>query len=395
MKEINKTINKLKEHCEDENFKGYDPFDGLNSRFFDFFPIFRKCDFFKLAWIQFFKRSPINFRRIAGIKKEYNPKGLGLFLSAYCNLYKINSNRETLDQIHFLIDEIKKQQSTGYIGACWGYNFDWQSKAFFQPKGTPSIVVTSFVGCSLLDAYEIIKDPKLILMARSACDFVLNDLHRTYDNEGDFSFSYSPLDQTQVYNASLLGVRLLCRTYSFTKEPSLLDESKKAVAYVCKRQQENGSWSYSPLPFHSWIDNFHTGYNLECIYTYQTISKDYSFQEQLDKGLDFYLKTFFEDSGIPKYYSNSKYPADMHNTAQLIVTLSKMNLLEQEKILVDKVLQWSIKYMFDQEGGYFYHNKGKYYTIKIPYIRWTQAWMFLGLSHYLLQYNFKKIGKEI
>lgn len=377
-------LSQLTKYCIDTGFKGYDPFDGLNSRFFDFFPIFRKSDFFKLAWIQFFKRSPINFRKIAGIKKDYNPKGLGLFLSAYCNLYKKNQDQEILERIRFFISQIKKQQSTGYSGACWGYNFDWQSKAFFQPKGTPSVVVTSFVGCSLLDAYEITQDPELISIARSACNFVMKDLRRSYDDEGDFSFSYSPLDQTQVYNASLLGVRLLCRTYAFTKEPSLLEESRKAVAFVCRRQQENGSWTYSPLPFHSWIDNFHTGYILECIYTYQTISKDDSFKKQLDKGLEFYLTTFFETSGFPGYYSHSKYPADMHNTAQLIVTLSKMGLLNREKELIERVLQWSFKHMFDKKRGYFYYYKEKYFTIKIPYIRWTEAWMFLGLSHFLL-----------
>src|SRR5665647_2223365 len=79
---------KLADYCQKESFKGYDPFDGLNSRLFVIFPFLKKSSLFKLAWIQFFKRCPVNFRKIAGIKKEYNPKGLGLFLSGYCNLYK-------------------------------------------------------------------------------------------------------------------------------------------------------------------------------------------------------------------------------------------------------------------------------------------------------------------
>lgn len=74
----------------------------------------------------------------------------------------------------------------------------------------------------------------------------------------------------------------------------------------------------------------------------------------------------------------------MHNTAQLIVTLSKMGLLNREKELIERVLQWSFKHMFDKKRGYFYYYKEKYFTIKIPYIRWTEAWMFLGLSHFLL-----------
>ena len=384
MNKIDHNFLLLKRYCEKESFKGYDPFDGLNSKLFKAFPILSTNRFFKLGWIQFFKRSPVNFRQIAGINKEYNPKGLGLFLSAYCNLYRINPSTQNLDRIRFFIDQIKACKLAGYSGACWGYNFDWQSKAFFQPKGTPSVVVTSFVSCAILDAYDIIKDEELLALANSACNFVLKDLKRTYDQDGDFAFSYSPLDSTQVFNASLLGARLLCRTYFYSKDPIFIQESQKVVSFVCKHQQANGAWTYSPLSFHAWIDNFHTGYNLECIYTYQTISGDQSFQNQLAKGLDYYLTTFFEDSGLPRYYNNTKYPVDMHTTAQLLVTLSKMNILNQNKELVNKVLFWSINEMFDQKKGYFYYYKEKYFTIKIPYMRWTQAWMFLGLSHYQL-----------
>lgn len=380
-------FSKLKTYCEKHDFKGYDPFDGLNSNIFSAFPFLKKSQLFKLVWIQFFKRSPINFRHIAGVKKEHNPKGLGLFLSAYCNLYKSDPNKNYLDKINYLTERIKELQSKDYSGACWGYNFDWQAKAFFQPKGTPSVVVTSFVACALLDVYEITKNEEMLRIARSACNFILNDLNRTFDDEGDFSFSYSPLDKTQVFNASLLGVRLLCRTYKYTNETLLIEESRKAVRYVCKHQQINGEWSYSPLPYHSWIDNFHTGYNLECIYTYQSISGDKSFKNNLELGLNYYLNTFFEESGLPKYYNNSRFPIDMHNTAQLIVTLSKMNELKSNKQLVEKVLLWSVQNMFNSKKGYFYYYKERYFTIRIPYIRWTQAWMFLGLSHYQLFLN--------
>lgn len=377
-------FNKLKDYCEKEGFKGYDPFDGLNSSLFKSIPFIKKNRFAKLAWLQFFKRSPVNFRKITGVKKDYNPKGLGLFLQGYCNLYHEEPKKEYLEKINLLISLIKQCASTGYSGTCWGYNFDWQARAFFQPKGTPSVVVTSFIACALLDAFEITGEKELITMARSACDFVLNDLNRHYDNDGDFAFSYCPVDNTQVFNASLLGVRLLCRVYPYTKEAILLQESKKAVSFACKWQQPNGAWAYSPLPFHAWIDNFHTGYNLECINCYQQVSGDTSFNKYMEKGFEYYVNTFFEEDGLPKYYNNKRYPIDMHNTAQLIITLTKLGKLEQYKPLADKVLQWSIDNMFNKKKGYFYYYKEKWFTVNIPYIRWIQAWMFVGLSYYKL-----------
>lgn len=378
---------KLRIFCEKDCFRGWDPFDGLNSSFFQALPCIRNSRICRLVWIQLFKQSPINLRTIFGVKKDYNPKGLGLFLSSYCNLYKINPKKEYLDIIHFLIEKIMSYKSDGYSGICWGYNFDWQARAFFQPKGTPSIVVSSFVAGALLDAYEITKEAYLLDTARSTCDFILNDLNRTYDNEGNFAFSYCPLDHTQVFNAALLGVRLLCRVYAYTKETVLLEESRKVVSFVCKYQKEDGSWPYSPLPYHQWIDSFHTGYNLESIYTYQEISGDKNFIKHFEKGLNYYLNTFFEKNGRPKYYNNSVYPIDLHTTAQLIVTLSKINRFEKNRELIEKVLFWSQNNMYDKKKSYFYYHKNRFSTIKISYMRWIQAWMMLGYSHYFLNHK--------
>ncbi len=135
-----KSLNKLQQYCEAADFKGYDPYDGLNSRLFQALPIISKQRLFRLAWIQFFKRSPVNLRPLTGIKKEYNPKGLGLFLAGYCNLYHCEPRQEYRDRIDTLSGKLLELQSTGYSGACWGYNFDWQARAFFQPKNTPTVV---------------------------------------------------------------------------------------------------------------------------------------------------------------------------------------------------------------------------------------------------------------
>ena len=80
----------LKKYCEKEKFKGWDPYDGLNSRFFQSLPI-KNYDIARLIWIQLFKRNPINLRNLFLIDKAYNAKGISLLLSGYCNLFNINS----------------------------------------------------------------------------------------------------------------------------------------------------------------------------------------------------------------------------------------------------------------------------------------------------------------
>ncbi|HEY1871330.1 MAG TPA: hypothetical protein VGG71_09740, partial [Chitinophagaceae bacterium] len=189
-----------------------------------------------------------------------------------------------------------------------------------------------------------------------------------------------------VFNASLLGARLLSRIYYYTKENDLKELAKKAVEYCLHFQNEDGSWYYSPLPFHHWIDNFHTGFNLECMSDYAFYTSDDSFTSCFTKGMEYYLNTFFDQQGRSKYYNNSTFPVDIHSPSQLIIVLSKAKLFDKNIELIDRVLGWTIRNM-QSPKGFFYYQKRKFYTNKIPYMRWSQAWIFCALTHYLKNAN--------
>lgn len=378
---LQESLENLRKYIESQDYKGWDPYDGLNSKLFQLLPFARHSRLMRLVWIQAFKKSPMNFRGLTGIEKAYNPKGLGLFLSGYCKLYQFDRTQEVRSRIHFLSQKLLELQSKGWSGACWGYNFDWQARAFFQPKGTPSVVVSTYVGSALLDAYDILGEKSLLNTAISIKDFILKDLNRSYDGNGDFCFSYSPLDHTQVFNASLLGSRMLARIYHYTGDEELIEAARQSVSYCINHQKPDGSWAYGTLAYHSWIDNFHTGFNLEALADYRNYTGDNSFDCRIGKGLNYYLNHFFTDEGIPKYYNRSVYPIDIHCPAQLPITLGKLNVLEKNSEMVLKVMKWTIKNLQDPQG-YFYFQAGKRTKIKIPYIRWAQAWMFLSLATY-------------
>ena len=384
--DIHESFHKLKVYCEGEDYRGWDPYDGLNSRLFQSVPFLRDSRFARLTWIQFFKRSPVNLRKLAMVPREWNPKGIALFLNGYCHLNENNPDAEYSVKIRDLGRKLISLKSEGYSGACWGYNFDWQAKAFFQPKYTPTVVATTFAGYALLDAYGITGEKTFKDTALKAAEFIMNDLNRTYDPDGDFAFSYSPEDRTQVFNASLLGSRMLSRAFHFAPEQNYIEAARKSVSFCCKHQKADGSWSYSTLPYHQWIDNFHTGYNLECIAEYQKYSGDMSFRENLEKGFDYYIHTFFTNEGIAKYYNNNIYPVDAHSPAQFIITLDRLGKLDEYEEMAVKVLNWTIRNM-QADDGHFYYQKNKYFTIRIPYMRWSQAWMFFALSRFMSHFN--------
>lgn len=379
------SLENLEKYCLANKYKGYDPFDGLNSMLFQK-TVFKRSRFLRLCWLQFFKRSPLNFRKLVKVEKSHNPKAIALFLLGYINIYEINPSDKILVKIKHFTKMLIDLKSEGYSGACWGYNFDWQARAFFQPKFTPTVVATSFVIESLHASNKILKDPVIKNLIISSSKFVMQDLNRTFDENGNFTLSYSPKDKTQVFNAGLLGAKTLSLIYSIKKDKRYLDFSKSIIKYVCDNQNQDGSWAYSKLSYHQWIDSFHTGYNLECIYTYQIISGDSSFNNNFLKGFKFYLDNFFTLDGKPKYYHNKIYPIDIHSPAQFIITLHKTGLFNDNKDLIDKVLEWTIDNM-QSTKGYFFYQKKKNITIKIPYMRWTQAWMFLSLTYYIKNLN--------
>jgi hypothetical protein len=113
-------------------------------------------------------------------------------------------------------------------------------------------------------------------------------------------------------------------------------------------------------------------------------SGDNNYENYLEKGFDYYINTFFTDEGVSKYYTNSVYPIDIHSPAQLIITLVRLGKFHEYKFLADKVISWTINNM-QSDNGYFYYQINKYFTSKIPYMRWAQAWMFYALSEYMLK----------
>lgn len=363
---------RLEQYVRAQNWGGWDPFDGLNSRVFQATP-FRRSRFARLALLQACKRSPVNLRPWLAVPREHNNKGLGLFLASAARLAKHTGEAGYEAEARQFVDWLAAGVSPGFHGACWGYNFDWQARAFFQPKGTPTVVATTFVANALLDAHAQWGWPQPLSLARSACEFVLQDLNRTREGER-FCFSYSPEDRSQVYNATLLGSQLLARVGALTGEPELFDAARRSVEYVLARQRADGAWAYGNLSYHDWVDSFHTGFNLDCLDDYVRYTGDEAPREAIARGFAYFRAHFFLPDGTPKYYDRETYPIDAHSGAQAILTLLRFG----DRAMAETVADWMIREMQSAEG-YFYYQRTRRSLNRIPYMRWVQAWMFRAL----------------
>jgi len=220
-------------------------------------------------------------------------------------------------------------------------------------------------------------------MAESIPNFMLSDLNR--DKRGDsFCMSYSPVDQEFVHNANMLGASFLVRMGKKVKREDLIDFAHKSLSYSLNKQNSDGSWFFADVSTHQWIDSFHTGFKLESIRWFIDLGEGEQYLNQFKNGVAFYQKRFFLKDGTPKYYHNQTFPIDIHAPSEAIYFFSRFSDKASQD-LTETILDWTLAQMQNVKNGSFYFRKGKKTLNKVPYMRWTQAWMMRGLSEY--QYN--------
>jgi len=376
-------IQRLTAYCQANDWAGYDPYDAVNCPVFAALP-FLNSRLPRLFLTQALKRSPINIRRMLGIPKTQNPITIALFLSAFLKLSE-SGVVKTVDLIGPMIERLIALRSPGVSDWCWGYSFPWQTRTIVVPRGAPNLVCTAFVGNALLDAYEQRQDLICLDMARSAAQYILDKLYWT-DGKTVAGFSYPlPGLRNQVPNANFLGAALLCRVYQHTNEQKFLGPALQVARYSAAKQQADGSWDYGEGSSQRWIDNFHTGYNLCALRSIGRYGGTMEFESSIRCGLRFYRTHFFREDGAPKYFHNRTYPVDIHCVAQSIITLLALKDLDQgNAMLARAVFEWAANHMWD-ERGFFYYRVLRFCTIRTPYMRWAQAWMFLAMSMLLCE----------
>jgi hypothetical protein len=373
--------------CRERDFAGYDPFDGLNSRLFQVTPL-NRSRVARLAWTQLFKRSPLDLRSLTRVPHERNAKGIALFALAALSNYRRVRTIEAENEARQLLDDLMAMRLTGFSGAAWGYNFDWQSRSFFAPRDTPTVVPTAFAARALCEAAQTFRDGEYLPFARTVCDFILNDLHRSEESKDEVCFSYSPLDRTRVFNANLLAAETLASVGKLTGEASLCEWARRATRYVVRRQRDDGSWAYGADDYQSWADNFHTAFVLSSLSRIinSCESAKEEFEQALGRGSEFWRERFFLSDGWPKYYDNRLYPADAHSAGAAIVALVDLPSLDLDTIdFAEKIARWATQNLRSPRGFYYYQRR-RFYTVRIPYMRWSEGWMAYGLAR-LLELN--------
>ncbi|MCV6590364.1 MAG: aspartate-semialdehyde dehydrogenase [Marinobacterium sp.] len=369
-------LGKLRKH----DHAGYDPFDYLNSKIFSATPLYRS-EFMRLAWIQLGKRLPVNFRPVFRVPRMRNPKGVGLTILGLLEDYHRTGQADYLNEALQLGEWLLTERSdvTVWKHSCWGYHFDWQARAFFVPKGKPNIISTVYVARALLALSEFSPNKGFRDAALDSACFIQSSLY-SEDDQGGF-YAYIPGETAFVHNASLWGAAWCIQVANLSSDTEMFEQAHAVMMRSVDAQREDGAWVYGDRHHHQFVDGFHTGYNLEALNMVRAVTGSTEFDQVIDRGYKYYKENFFLEDGTACYYNNSVYPIDFHSVSQAILTLITLGG-RHDLALCEKVISKAIEQLYLPEHGRFAYQKHHFFTNKVDYLRWTQAWAYYSLSVY-------------
>ncbi len=378
--EFERSLGRVAQWVENNNYKGYDPGDGLTSflRPLTFGSIFAERILQQAVW-----KLPVNVRPIIGVKPIDSTKGRGFMAWGYLLSYKTFRREADRQKAIGCLDWLDRSREPGKVGHCWGNHFDFTTRGGRMPAHTPTIVWSALIGQAFLEAYEQLGDRRFLDVSESICQWILS-LPREKTSYGA-CLSYMDTCLHSVHNSNLLGAAMLARTWKHSRKDEYLTTARDAVLYSCHRQRPDGSWWYAEEPKYHWIDNFHTAYNLDSLKRYSESTADLSFKTNLDLGYQYFKSAFFQPNGRPRYYHNRTYPIDIQCASQAIDTFCYFSDIDPSALaLAKQVAHWTITHMQDS-SGYFYYRQ---YPAELPRVRptlhWGQSTMFKALAHMIL-----------
>jgi len=214
---------------------------------------------------------------------------------------------------------------------------------------------------------------------------VQTSLHHRKTKAG-VCISYSPRDNTCVYNASLFGAKILARAAGRTPANAALwlETARRAANYVLAQQRADGSWYYGEAAHWHWIDNLHTGFVLQTLAFLSEACDQPAWQDNILHGLAYYRRHLIRPDGTAFYHPDRPYPLDSHTFAQAALTCLALRHLDPTLIdLARLIIDRAIVLLWNERRGGFRFQQHAHYRINTIHLRWSQAWMFRAIAEFL------------
>ena len=385
---IQDSYTKVISFIDNNEWKGYDPYDGNASEI----KLLKKYYYTRLFLTYFHKFCPLNTRLFFRIPKTQTNQALAFIVRALApskgggNEFK----RKIMNGIKHLLNNSERDTYGRY---CWsGLSFPVQMRSPENPHApvVPDIIATETCARVFIECQDyIFNEIDNISILREVAEYFI-DYHLIENKNGRFFKYYPDSPNNEItYNASAIAAAYLIDVDNITGQKNYKDIVDDCFDLIIKYQHSDGHWNYKinlETGFEKKQVDFHQGFILDCLVKYLNIyGKDFRIERSYLKGLDFYFNKQFLPNGQGIYRYPKKYPVNIHNQAQGIITFTRAAAAgfgDHYLEFARTIAEWTIINMQDPDG-HFYYLKYPFFTNKIPYIRWSDAAMAYALSVYL------------
>lgn len=310
-------------------------------------------------------------------------------LLAFLNLHQLTGEAKLLDRAVALGEEIMDYSIPGFRGPCWGYPFDWQNnKDEVWPRNTPYITCTPYCYEAYLGLFQATGNPKYQNWVAEIAEFIHGDLKDLPTGPDSAAGSYSPFDRRQVVNATAYRAYVLADAGKHFGRADYLEASRRNLNFVLQSQADDGSWLYAMNEKKSYIDNFHTCFNLKNLFKIHQIEPDERIEASIRRGFSYYREHLIDADGNPKPFAVKPRlqlaKLEMYDFAEGITLGALIEGMipeagELARSLAEKLIQ-----EHQLPAGHFVTRvfRGGF-RHRFPFLRWSQAQLFYALTNLL------------
>jgi len=308
-------------------------------------------------------------------------------LLAFLNLHQVTGEVKHLERAIALGEEIMGYSIPGFRGPCWGYPFDWQNnKDEVWPKNTPYITCTPYCYEAFLGLFETTGEVRYYDIARGISEFVFGDLKNLHTGHDSAAGSYSPFDERQVVNATAYRAWVLTDAGLRFDREDYLKDARLNLNFVLESQAADGSWLYAMNEKKSYIDNFHTCFNLKNLFKIHRIKPDERIEKAIRRGYEYYLVNLIDTEGNPKPFAVKPRlqlaKLEMYDFAEGITLGALIGGMIPEAGELARSLAHKLIQEHQLPAGHFVTRvfRGGF-RHRFPFLRWSQAQLFYAITN--------------
>jgi hypothetical protein len=114
-----------------------------------------------------------------------------------------------------------------------------------------------------------------------------------------------------------------------------------------------------------------------------TVTGRAEFSDAANRYYTYYLENYLEPDGLPKLTPTNPFPVNIHACAEALLLNARMSTRRPEALLaLKRTAAWTLSNMATDDGWFGWLRVGndrRSRLVRIPMMRWGQAWMLRGL----------------